>query len=175
MALLPHVEQALVVYPQHRTSRRYRADEHGPLPTIADQRLFMLTYVKQNPIQEVPGQRLGMSQSHANTWIHLLHPVLNHALADQALLPTRTADDLAAMLATSPTDASAPSSLLFMGGRNGPSSVRKTRRSRKTMTGASTCHTLKNRLVIKETGHVCVMSHTYDGKASDKSMAERAG
>ena len=56
-----------------------------------------------------------MSQSNANTWIHLLHPVLNQALADQELLPARTADDLAAMLTTPPTEASAPSSLFYDG------------------------------------------------------------
>ena len=29
--------------------------------------------------------------------------------------------------------------------------------------------------MINETCHVCFLSHTYEGKASDKSMAERAG
>jgi hypothetical protein len=103
-ALLPHFEQAFVVYMQDRTidgqprtSRRSTTDDTCPLPTTADKLLFSLTYVKQDPIQEVPGQLFGMSQSHANKWIHLLHPVLKHALADQELLPARTADDLAAM------------------------------------------------------------------------------
>jgi hypothetical protein len=141
MALLPHFEQALVVYMQDRTidgqprtSRRYRSYDNCPLPTIADKLLFILTYVKQHPIQEVQGQLFGMSQSHANKWIHLLHPVLNQALADQELLPARTADDLTAMLTTPPIEASAPSSLFFMMGPNDPSSVRKTRRSSKSIT-----------------------------------------
>jgi hypothetical protein len=63
MALLPHVEQALVVYMQDRTidgqprtSRRYTTYDTCPLPTTADKLLFMLTYLKQNPIQEVQGQ-----------------------------------------------------------------------------------------------------------------------
>jgi hypothetical protein len=43
--------------------------------------------LQQNPLQEVQGQLFGMSQSHANKWIHLLHPVLNGALAHQDLLP----------------------------------------------------------------------------------------
>ena len=63
---------------------------HCPLPTTADKQLFILTYVKQNPIQEVQGQLFGMSQSNANKWIHLLHAVLNQALAPQELLPART-------------------------------------------------------------------------------------
>jgi DDE superfamily endonuclease len=85
-ALLPHFEQAFMTYMhdrtidgQPRTSRRYRTYDTCPLPTVADKRLFILTYLKQNPIQEVQGQLFGMSQSHANTWIHLLHPVLNQA------------------------------------------------------------------------------------------------
>ena len=85
-AVLPHFEQALVTYRhdrtidgQPRTSCRYRPYDTYPLPTIADKLLFMLTYLKQNPIQEVQGQLFGMSQSHANTWIHLLHPVLHQA------------------------------------------------------------------------------------------------
>jgi hypothetical protein len=140
-ALLPHFEQSLVTYMydrtiegQPRTSRRYSTYGTCPLPTTADKLLFILTYLKQNPIQEVQGQLFGMSQSNANTWIHLLHPVLNQALADQELLPARTADDLAAMRARPPTEASAPSSLFFMMGPNDQSSVRKTRRSSKSIT-----------------------------------------
>jgi hypothetical protein len=85
-ALLPQFEQALMTYMQGRTidgqprtSRRYRTADHCPLPTLADTRLFMLTYVPQNPIQAVQGQLFGMSQLHANTWIHVRHPVLNQA------------------------------------------------------------------------------------------------
>jgi hypothetical protein len=85
-ALLPLFEDALGAYlrdrtidGQPRTSRRYSPYDNYPLPTMADTRLFMLTYVTQYPIQEVQGQLFGMSQSNANTWIHLLHAVLNQA------------------------------------------------------------------------------------------------
>jgi hypothetical protein len=60
-----------------RTGRRYRAYANGPLPTTADKLLFILSDVKQNPIQELRGQLFGMSQSHTNKWLHLLHAVLN--------------------------------------------------------------------------------------------------
>jgi Helix-turn-helix of DDE superfamily endonuclease len=118
-ALLPPFEDAFLAYMhdhtidgQPRTSRRYRTYDTCPLPTIADKLLFILTYVKQNPIQEVQGQLFGMSQSNANKWIHLLHTVLNQALAHQDLLPARTADDLAAMLAAKRTQG-VPVSPLF--------------------------------------------------------------
>jgi len=75
-ALLPPFERAFGAYMQDhpiegqpRTVRRYRTDDTCPLPTIADKLLFILTYMKQNPIQEVQGQLFGMSQSKANKWI----------------------------------------------------------------------------------------------------------
>jgi hypothetical protein len=112
-ALLPPFEHAWLAYMedhtldgQPRTSRRYSTYETSPLPTMADKLLFILTYVKQNPIQEMQGQLFGMSQSNANKWIHVLHPVLNQALADQELLPARTAAELAAMFKTHATDGS---------------------------------------------------------------------
>src|SRR5499426_1947404 len=59
-ALLPHFERALAAYLQDhtidgqpRTSRRYSSYDNSPLPTMADKLLFILTYVKQNPIQEM--------------------------------------------------------------------------------------------------------------------------
>jgi hypothetical protein len=67
-ALLPPFEQAFVAYMQAhtidgqpRTVRRYRTYDTCPLPTMADKLLFILTYLKQNPIQEVQGQLFGMS------------------------------------------------------------------------------------------------------------------
>jgi hypothetical protein len=41
--------------------------------------------------------------------------------------------------------------------------------------GKKKCHTLKNLLLINETCHVCFLSHTCEGKASEKSLAELAG
>jgi hypothetical protein len=142
-ALLPHFERALAAYLQDRTidgqprtSRRYRAYDTCPLPTMADKRLFILTYVKQNPIQEVQGQLCGMSQSHANKWIHLLHPVLNRALADQDLLPARTAAEFAAMFKTYSADGSSTTPLVGMMVLNVRSTARPIAKSNKNMTAA---------------------------------------
>jgi hypothetical protein len=72
---------------QPRTSRRYSSYDTCPLPAMVDKLLFILTDVKQHPIQDVQGQLFGMSQSNANTRIHLLHTVLNQTRAQQELLP----------------------------------------------------------------------------------------
>jgi len=71
---------------------------NSPLPTPADRLLFILSYLKQNNIQEVHGQRFDMSQSNVSKWVRLLLDLLNDTLAAQRLLPARTADELAAQL-----------------------------------------------------------------------------
>ena len=142
-ALLPHVEQAFVTYMQDRTidgqprtSRRYSSSATCPLPTLADKRLFIVTYLKQNPIQEVPGQLFGMSQSHANTWIHVLHPVLNQALADHELLPARTAAEFAALFKTQALEGRSTTPLFGMMALNVRSTVRPILKSHKNTTAA---------------------------------------
>jgi hypothetical protein len=142
-ALLPHFEQALVTYMhdrtidgQPRTSRRYSTYGTCPLPTLADKLLFILTYLKQNPIQEVQGQLFGMSQSNANKWIHVLHPVLNQALADQELLPARTAAEFAAMFETHSTDGRATTPLFGMMAPNVRSTARPIPKRNKNITVA---------------------------------------
>lgn len=71
---------------------------NSPLPTASDRLLFILTYLKQNAIQEVHGQLFGMSQSNVSKWVRLLLDILNDALAAQRLLPARNAAELAARL-----------------------------------------------------------------------------
>lgn len=139
-ALLPHFERALAAYLQDRTidgqprtSRRYSAYDNCPLPTMADTLLFILTYLKQNPIQEVQGQLFGMSQSNANKWIHVLHPVLNQALADQELLPARTAEEFAAMCKMPATDGRSTPPLCGMMAPNVRSIARQILKSNKNI------------------------------------------
>ncbi len=142
-ALLPHFEHAFLAYMedhtidgQPRTSRRYSPYDTSPLPAMADKLLFILTYLKQNPIQEVQGQLFGMSQANANKWIHLLHTVLNRALAHQDLLPARTADELATLLATTQTQEVPTSPLFGMMVLSDRSTARKIPRSSRTTTAA---------------------------------------
>ena len=143
-ALLPHFEHAFLgdmeahtIDGHPRTSRRYSTYDTSPLPTMADKLLFILTYLKQNLIQEVQGQLFGMSQANANKWIHLLHAVLNQALAQQDLLPARTADELTTLLAAKQTQEVPTSPLFGMMVLSGPSSVRTILRNKKHMTVGS--------------------------------------
>ena len=102
---LPHFTLAMERYLSHTTLDGYLREgdraityTNSPLPTPADRLLFILTYLKQNAIQEVQGQLFAMSQPNVSKWVRLLLDILNSALASQRLLPARTAAELAASL-----------------------------------------------------------------------------
>lgn len=98
-ALLPHFQAQFDAYVAQytldgkaRTKRRYSEYKNSPLPSIEDKLLFILIYLKQGTIQENHATLFGMHQPDANQWIHLLHPLLNQALAAVGALPNREAE-----------------------------------------------------------------------------------
>src|ERR671934_150169 len=114
---LPDFTLAMQRYLDHTTLDGYIREgdraityANSPLPTPQDRLLFILTYLKQNAIQEVHGQLFNMSQSNVSKWVRLLLDILNSALASQSLLPARTAAELAAQLRaeSAPRDPDAP-------------------------------------------------------------------
>ena len=121
MEFLPHFTSAMERYLKRYTLDGYvREGEraitytNSPLPTADDRLLFILTYLKQNPIQEVQGQLFGMSQSNVSKWVRLLLEILTLALADQNLLPARTAAELAVHLQQDEMAANHDASPLFI-------------------------------------------------------------
>jgi len=120
LALLPFfhetLENHLRVYTidgYRREGRRYVVYSNAPLPTSEDKLLFILTYMKNNAIQEIQGQLFHMSQSNVSKWTQLLHMILNLALEQQHFLPERNAEMLAARLCAEPSTEMAPSPPFF--------------------------------------------------------------
>lgn len=108
-SFLPHFTMAMDRYLNHTTLDGYVREgdraitySNSPLPTPADRLLFILTYLKQNAIQEVHGQLFGMSQPNVSKWVRLLLDILEDALGSQSLLPARSAAELAARLQEEP-------------------------------------------------------------------------
>ena len=96
-ALVPHFEEAFLrsmaewtLHGRGRQSRSYTTYQNCPLPTPEDRLLFILVYLKQNPIQTLHGRLFGMRQSKANQWIHVLLPVLRNTLRTVGDAPCRS-------------------------------------------------------------------------------------
>ncbi|MDQ2997619.1 MAG: transposase family protein, partial [Chloroflexota bacterium] len=94
-----------------RTARRFTTYKNCPLPTPEDRLLFMLVYLKTNPLQVAHGIMFGLPQGKANQWIHVLLPVLRTALRQLGDAPSRSLAALAQRLAVpaaAVADATAP-------------------------------------------------------------------
>jgi hypothetical protein len=81
-----------------RIGRVYTSYANSPLPTPEDRLLFILVYLKTNPLQVVQGQLFGLPQNKANQWIHALLPVLQQALRKLGDTPARSMEELAQRL-----------------------------------------------------------------------------
>lgn len=57
------------------------------LPMPGDKLLFILSYLKNNPLQEYHGATFGLTQPQCNVWIHLLSMILEKTLRNLQQLP----------------------------------------------------------------------------------------
>jgi hypothetical protein len=83
---------------QPRTARSYTTYKNCPLPTPTDRLLFILIYLKTNPLQVAHGRMFALLQGKANQWIHVLLIVLQTTLRTMEDTPARSVANLARRL-----------------------------------------------------------------------------
>jgi Helix-turn-helix of DDE superfamily endonuclease len=90
-------------YDQHVTKkprkRRYGGGRKPRLTAMEDKLLFILTYFKLYPLQEVMAFLFDTSQGRVNEWIHQLSAVLKMTLGKEQVLPERDPKNLEQTLA----------------------------------------------------------------------------
>ena len=94
-----------------RRARRYTTYANCPLPTPEDRLLFILVYLKTNPLQVAHGLLFDLPQGKTNQWIHVLLPVLRNAFRSLGDAPSRSIEELKQRLALDtavPTDIDSP-------------------------------------------------------------------
>lgn len=179
-ALLPHFQACFNKYVQSQTlegkpRRRgpFTDYKNSPLPTSADKLLFILVYLKQGVTQEMHATLFGMFQPDANGWIHLLHPLLNQALAERGELPARDA----ATFDLEETAASGEAlKVYFHDGTERPIPRPTDPEAQKQYySGKKKQHTVKNIVVIGAQSKILFLTHTCEGKKHDKKAADEAG
>lgn len=67
-----------------------------------DALFFLLSYLKNNPLQEYHAAQYNLSQPQANVWIHLLTRLLQKTLAENKNLPARSDKELKHVLKNVP-------------------------------------------------------------------------
>jgi hypothetical protein len=75
--------------------RRRGGGAKGKIPSLEDKLLFILVYQKTYPLQVMHGLQFGLSQPQTNEWIQRLLPVLQQALKDLGMTPTRDPEAVA--------------------------------------------------------------------------------
>ena len=120
-----------------RTARRFTTYKNCPLPTPEDRLLFILVYLKTNPLQVAHGIMFGLPQGKTNQWIHVLLPVLRAAMRQLGDAPSRSIAELACRLDMPLTDvAEAVAPLFAMREPNDASHAPKMQMSRKAAIAA---------------------------------------
>lgn len=68
------------------------------LPSVEDKLFFLLTYLKNNSLQEFQGAAFGLSQAKASIWFKVLLPLLRKVLKRLRCLPCRDGQALKQVL-----------------------------------------------------------------------------
>lgn len=133
-----------------------------------DKLLFILSYFKVYPLQDVAGLLFGLSQSQANHWIQRLTPILGKTLEIELCMPERDAKSLEKVLDECP-------GLEFLI----DSSEREINRpkdndiQKENYSGKSKSHSKKNNIIADaKTSLVKYLSPTYGGKVHDKKICD---
>lgn len=78
--------------------RQSKVRKNSVLATVEDKLLFVLYFLKLNPLQEVLATAFGMDQPQASRWLEVLRARLIATLAKEKVLPQRKAERLYRLL-----------------------------------------------------------------------------
>lgn len=165
-ALLEPFEKEWLEY--SKTNFINNSGQNPKLTKTEDKLLFILSYFKVYPLQDVAGLLFGLSQSQANHWIHRLTPILGKTLELEVCMPEREAKSLEKVLDECP-------GLEFII----DSSEREINRpkdndiQKDNYSGKSKSHSKKNNIIADaKTRLVKYLSPTYGGKIHDKKICD---
>ena len=176
--LLPAYQTAYAHrYPSHLTlagkerQRQPGGGSKGGLAQAEDRVLFILIYLKTNPLQTMHGLQFGLSQSQANYWIHHLLPVVQVALRELGMTPARDGD----AVASSPLALEGTPDLALDGTERRRQRPQDAAEQRAHYSGKKKTHTDKNIVLINESsGKVVYLGPTEAGSKHDKKAADEA-
>ena len=69
------------------------------LPSVGEKLFFLLSYLKNYPLQQFQAASFSISQGKVSQWIKVLHPMLQESLKELGALPERQGKVVASVLA----------------------------------------------------------------------------
>jgi hypothetical protein len=174
--LLPAFAQAWEAYLAEEERKRSQPRRRksgggriGKVKKLEDKLLFILVHFKTYPLQVVQGQLFGLSQGQANTWIHVLSPIVRTALGYEQQLPSRDPQTLEEVLATCDT-----LDFTIDGTERRRQRPKDAVKQREYYSGKKKAHTNKNNVVVNtDTQTVSYLSRTVAGKTHDKKICDQ--
>lgn len=151
--------------------RRSGGGSKGVLDRAEERLLFILIYLKTNPLQTMLGLQFGLSQPQANYWIHHLLPVVQAALQELGMTPERDGRQVA----TSPLALEGTPDLALDGTERRRQRPQDPDAQRTHYSGKKKTHTDKNLVLVNEsTSKVIYLGPTECGTKHDKKAADEA-
>jgi hypothetical protein len=172
--LLPHFDLLWQRYHRYydlqgRRRQLEKRTEHGSMSLKGSsiKLLFVLIFLKNNPLQCYHGLIFNMSQGKVSQWLHILLPVLEEALQRAGQLPSRTPGHFYLSMRLL-----AGQVLLIDGTERAVPRALNDQKQQHEYSGKQGCHTNKNLLVASEQGQVLYLSPTVEGSLHDKALAD---
>jgi Helix-turn-helix of DDE superfamily endonuclease/DDE superfamily endonuclease len=164
-----------IEYPEDKTAvgrirqRQRGGGRKGQLPTTEQKLLFSLVYQKTYPLQIVLGELFGLSQSRANRWIQRLLPILQRALDELGVLPSRVPEEFAEQ----ERSRRETGELIIDGTDRRRQRPKNQTKQALHYSGKQKTHSDKNVVVVNaKTKRVGYLSQTYAGKIHDKKIVD---
>lgn len=142
--------------------RKYVPKSLTGLNAIEDKLFFILSYQKNNPLQEYHAATFGLTQDMCNKWIHLLSPLLNKTLDE--FKASRKMQDLNEHLVEGKT---------YIGDVTDRAIERPSKQQEESYSGKKKLHVTKNFLLCCACGFVLFLGQSVVGKVHDKKIADQ--
>ena len=137
------------------------------LPTVSEKLFFLLSYLKNYPLQEFQAASFEISQAKVSQWVKVLHPLLQESLKELGALPERQGEALASVLAKYDGEAFTMDAAERPVERSQDSDTQKDHYS-----GKQKDHTVKNNLMCRDNQQIMYLSETYEGRIHDKRITD---
>ena len=106
-ALLPVFRRQWLKYNKYHTleGKKRKLPNLNPgkltrtLPSIEEKLFFLLSYLKNYPLQQFQAASFEISQAKVSQWVKVLHPLLQESLSELGALPERQGEAVASVLA----------------------------------------------------------------------------